>query len=327
MSILWCGGEDIDFPNGAAPTSYAGAYRSNYARVAMQPPSGSAVFVKSTVFPGGEATSAWFSFRAYRGSPSTNAGWWGLGKSGTSKGIFVGNGSSQGKLAILKYDGSSWSVLAQEDGASMPYMSLQKIDLEIVSYGGSSTIRLYYNGSLLVTFNGDSSISGVSGFDSVFGYRHTTGGDDYCIGSEFIVADEDTRSMSLCTMYPNAAGDANAWNGTYADIDEAAAADSDNMNVNSNGQAFQVNLTTIPSGNFSIPHMKISARAARASSATPTKLKMGVKHSGTINLDAGSSVASNWTTYERHMPLNPVTSAAWLDSQMAALQLAMESAA
>ena len=63
MSILWCGGEDIDFPNGNAVsvTNNSGFWsRSGYTRCSL---SSSGGISKSTYFPGGPVTSAWITFR------------------------------------------------------------------------------------------------------------------------------------------------------------------------------------------------------------------------------------------------------------------------
>jgi hypothetical protein len=64
MAILWVGGEDIDFPNGAAPvvSTTSTTFRSGWARCSVGPNSSSNL-MKSTVFPGGAITSDTGSLR------------------------------------------------------------------------------------------------------------------------------------------------------------------------------------------------------------------------------------------------------------------------
>jgi len=328
MSILWCGGEDIDFPN--SPTAVvqstnASYFRTGYARSALAVSGGTPRNV-SSAFPGGAITSGWISvyhlqvlgFTASRRMV-------GFCNLTPFKGIYWGiSAASTTRAALFTYDGSTLTQLVAEAGNSLVAAELAKFDFQMISYGGSGTLNLYRNGVLLVTYTGDISISG----EASFGYVSVESGKSDTIGhySEIIVADADTRLLSLVTMAPNGAGDASTFEGASTDIDEVNVSDADNMYSDATGEACQIALTTIPAGNFSVLHVRAAARAAMAATATPHTLKLGVK-STSIDVDAGRHLTTAWVTYERDMPVNPVTTNPWLDTEMAGLQLAMESAA
>jgi|GEM_PF-2168883 hypothetical protein len=303
MSILWCGGEDIDFPNASTIPVETGSttFRSGYGRCSVRFTASPYVYYKSTTFSGGGVTSCWLS--VWWKIDTANAGRMkiGIGKLGTDKGIFLGPAtSSGGKVSVATWDGSTRTELAASASTVLINNTLQKIDMQLSSYGGSSTIRVYVDGVLALTFTGDSSISGVSDFDIVVIYTHLSGsGTEYF--SEMIVATTDTRAMSLVTHYPNGAGDANAWTGAYTDIDETTISDADLIVVDSDAQDAQFGLSNLPSSSVNVIATKIAARALKTSSATVGTLKLGVKSGGTVDVDAGQALASGWQTYERYM--------------------------
>lgn len=327
MGILWCGGEDIDFPNGALANMInesSASFRAGYARHSLSP--GTGEMMRSTPFIGGAITSAWLSFRLVSTGSETSKGCVGLGLSGTFKGLFIGCGASGGKAAILKYDGSTWSILATEvsttslnKGAS----TFSKYDVEIISYGASATVNLYLNSNLIVTYTGDVTVSGVSNLDSVFLINNPN---SWFI-SEIIVSSEDTRNMSLVTCYPNAAGDTLEWTGAYTTVDEATISDADLAYDNTDGHRAMYNLSAVPSGSFSVLAVREAVRACRSSDSTPTSLNLGVKSGGSVNVADNHALSVVWTTYERIMATNPVTAAAFTQAEVDALQFVMESEA
>ena len=326
MAILWCGSEDIDFPNGGAVTtdSTAGYFRASYARGTIYN-ANAGVMLRSIPFPGGAVTSCWFSFygRTFT-SLSTSKGYVGLGLSNTAKGLFIGSGASSTKLALLKFDGTTWTVLASESGTSLTVATLHRFDIQVIDFGANATINVYLGGALLVTYTGDVTVSGMSNFDSVFTYCPLNA---TLIGlSEVIVADDDTRTLSLVTLAPAAAGDANAWTGAYTAVDEIATNDADVVYTNTADQNCQFNLSNLPAGTFIIKGVKNAARVAKSASATANKLKLGVKTNSTVNVDTGSAATTAWVTQERYMATNPVTAADWSMAEIDALQINLQSA-
>lgn len=330
MTILWCGGEDIDFPAGA-PVSVdttSSRFSSTYARNALYNSGAGNTSSRSLPFAGGAVTSCWLhaNVLANPSGVGTRAPLIGLGLNSTAFiALYVGIDTVNGlKLALYSYDGTTATKLAAETGASINGV-LCPIDMQVINYGASATVNVYYNGNLVISFTGNVAVSGVTALDCVcipggsgfFAFTYT---------SEYIVADADTRAMRLLTMAPNAAGDTNNWTNGYTNINPVTINDANVIFVNTTGQDFQANLIDLPAGLFSVNAVKVAARAEVTAGATPTGLKLGVKTGGTINVDGGHSLSAGFATYERLMNTNPVTTNPWLASEMIPLQIDLQSA-
>jgi hypothetical protein len=243
----------------------------------------------------------------------------------TEKGLWIGVGASDGlKIALYKYDGTTKTVLGTTSSAQFidNVTTEKRIDLQVTSYGASSTLNVYVNGGLVITYSGDCTVSGVTNLDCV-GIRGYFG--QFTGMSEFIVSSEDTRGYSLLTMAPTGAGTTGDWTGTYADIDEVTKDDADVVYTDTVTQDEQYNATDPPSGSYSVPYVVVKARATKTVGATATKVGLGVNHGGTVDAGTLQSVTTGWETYERIMSQNPVTVADWESSQLAALQINLRS--
>jgi hypothetical protein len=327
VAILWIGGEDIDFPAGTGTMAVAtggGLFRSGYARCAISNSNTTASkFLQSLAFPAGAVTDAWITARIETGAMTTNRMAFGVSLSTTSKGLFVGSGSASTKLALIKYDGTTATVLASESGTSLAVSTIYKIDMHIASYGASATVTVYVNGVALITFSGSVSVTGMTNFDSV----SLPGGSGFVWNtSEVIVSDTDTRGLSLATMAPNAAGDTDTWpTGTYASVNPTTINDSNVVNTNSTGADEEFNLTDPPSGTFAVLAVKLAMRAANAAGAA-TNVALGLKSGGTIDSPTASTLTTVFTTYERLLATNPVTGVNFTAAEAAALQINLRSA-
>lgn len=328
MTILWCGGEDVDFPNGNTPTlGTTWAYNSSHSRGYIS------AWAKtepcwSTSFMGGGVTSCWFGFFMAVAYNTINNRIVGIIDSSTGssvKGIYVGTSAYSGtayKMALYKWDGINLTTIASESGYSFPSGSIvcdsiHKIDLQIVDYGSSAVLRLYYEGSLVIEYNGDISITGVSSLNAI---GILSPADVYIALSEFFVADEDTRLMRLKTLAPSAAGDTSTnWTGAYTDIDEVTLSDTDRIYSSTADADFQANLTGMPTGTYSVKAVKVAARAVDGSGSLG--MALGVKTGGTVNVGATETCIGYWQTKERLMTINPVSGVAWTPADIEALQL------
>lgn len=294
MNIYWCGGEDIDFP-GVTQVVMGGNVRSGYARASLNNPS----MRNSPPFDAGELTSAYAASRAWL-DDSKNSKFFGLVKDGSGgKGIYFGTGNTADRSAALwSFDGTTWTKLAETAGVALPYKDVNgtHLMLYVASYGASATVKAFLNGTELLSYSGDVSIAGVAGFDA-YGWGGVYGNTNYF--SECIVSDEDCSTLSLVTLYPNAAGDANAWTGAHTDIDEESIADADAVYVDTAAQDAQFNLTATPAGTFAVDAIKIVARACKTGDAAVGTVALGVKSGGTVDVDAGHALTTAWATYER----------------------------
>lgn len=329
MSILWCGGEDIDFPNGTAivPGTGSGQFRTGYSRctVAMT----SIGTAKSTVFPGGAVTSCWLSLRGYIPALSTlSVRYAGLGFGGTNKGLFIGtDATTNTKMTLAKYDGTTHTVLATETGNSLASLTLKRYDIQLISYGASATVNVYVDGALILTFSGNTAVSGVTALDSVF-LSNQQGASSFMTSSEIIVADEDPRAWpGLLTMVPTGLGTTDNWSNTAAsNVNPTTINDANAAFTNSTAQDEQYNVTDPPSGVYAIKAVRLAARAMSTSGATAANLKLGVKNGATIATAPQHAMTTAFATYEDIFATDPTTGLAWALADMTALQLELLSA-
>jgi hypothetical protein len=341
MSILWCGGEDIDFPNGFAVQSniidpnVSGnpIFRAGYARCSIWPAAPFTI-CKSTLFQGGAVTSAWLSFELWVGTygQTSNAlNLVGFGLSGTNSGLFLacrGAGPvNTGQLSLMKFDGVTTIQLAAEVGTSLPNSILVRIDMQVIGFGAAATVNVYLNGAFLFTFTGDVTVPGMAHFDSVFlGLVPNLGGMSYGV-SEIIVADENTLAMGLQTLPPSGAGTTEAWAGAYTDINEVTINDATVVTTNTAGLDWEATLPALVAGAPGVRLVKIAARSSVPVGSTATKVGLGVLSHAVIDPGALQSPTVAWETLERFMALNPTIGQPWTTAEMNALQLNLRSGA
>ena len=325
MNIYWAGGEDLDFPNGStvAPDTTSGHFNSGWARCAVIASTAANYMIGSTL--ASPLTSLWIGAQAFMSGGNTSLRHFGVGKSGTSgKGIYIGaSNSAFTQLRLYKWDGSTATTLATESGNSLAANALRKFDMQISNYGATSVINVYVAGVLALSFSGDSSISGVSDLDCVVSYKPNNS--DYYALSEVVLADSDTRSLRVQTMAPTGAGTTDNWTGAYTDVNEVTLSDATNVSTNSTGQDEQFNVTDLQSGTFAVLAVRFAARAALGVGSTPTGLKLGFNSGGSVAVGGALTPGSSYGLLEQVFSTNPVTSAAWAQSDMNGLQMDLQS--
>ena len=311
MTILWCGGEDIDFPNGTTiiSTTAAGSRRTAYSRLAFY-----GNWAKSTAFS--PITSCWCSCQLKMEMFINSYPLFGVYNLSSGKGIYVYTYGSGGSKLLRLYNSDG---MLDDSGGDVLNTGMQKVDLKIVDYGVTSTIQVFINGGLIpvIDWSGDSSMSGVDNFDSVW----VKGAGSQANMSEFIVADDDTRLMSLKTLAPNAAGDTNDWTGAYTDIDETTISDADFVYTGDKGDDFQANLTGMPAGDFKVRGVKMAARCADPQGILG--LKIGVKTNSVVHLGAVKGLVPAYAVIEKIDSINPETATFFTSGEIDALQLAL----
>jgi hypothetical protein len=325
MSILWQGGEDIDFPNGGGVfgDTTAGVFRAGYARCGIEGTTASPM--KSTLFPGGAITSAWVSARIYSSNEGTGMKMVGFGLSGTTKGLFIGlDATTLGKVALIKYDGTTATQLAAEAGVSFPNISFHRLDMQVINYGATATVNVYWDLAFLFTFTGDVTVTGMTNFDSVFLWGINSS--FYSRFSEIIVANEDTRSFSLLTMAPISAGTTDQWTGLFSAVNPTTVNDANSNFTNTVAQDQQYNVTAVPSGTFAVRQLKVNARMSATAGSTATRVATGFNLSGTVSVGAPSAaLGTAFINNETYFANNPVTTAAWTQTQLNTIQVDMRS--
>ena len=340
MSILWAGGEDLDFAQGSVlPQSQnistaAGHFRAGYARCGIGTSisgSASAVFL-SVPWAGGAVTSCWLGFWIAQALPATAFKTHnliaGLAQSGaTGSGIYLMTDNASGeKLAIGTYLASGPTIvqLASEVGTSLTSGAMLKLDIQIVNYGAAGTINVFSNGILIMTYTGDIRVTGVTGFDTTAtaGMGSTPGNQNW--NSEFVVADEDTRTFALRTLAVSGAGDTDAWTGAYTDVNEIVLNDATLVTTNIVAFDEEFVLGSLPAGLFQVRAIQLVARSSNAS-GTATDIAIGVRTAGATFPGTPQSLTTNWVALQSLLATNPNTSAPWVSSDVNALQINLRS--
>jgi hypothetical protein len=348
MSILFCGGEDIDFPitttgtTVGLNTSGTDFYRTSYARcgISPNPPFLTSGGIRSNPFAGGARTSGWLTgVVGVSGLFGTDFGLFGLGLSGTSKGLYIGVGANTGyqSIALLKFDGATWTLLQDSTvswgnlGYTRATVGGIRFDMQVANYGTSATVTIWANigtGTFQVlTYTGDVTVSGMAGFDSVVMWNVGTG-IGFCL-SEIIASDGDTRGMpGLVTLALTGQGTTDDWTaGTYSDINGKAYSDANPAYTNTIGQDEQFAVNGLPAGTWHVAAVKTTLRAAAGSGATATKVNPGWSD-GTTTAFGGSATAaaSSYGTLEHYDGANPVTGTSWQQADFTGLQMNLRSA-
>lgn len=336
MAVLWCGGEDIDFPKNGPVQVYtvAGQFRAGYGRCALGTFTGASNYPQSNPFVGGAVTSAWLTFRILRDQADAVpvstllAGL--VSSSKVASGLWIGtSAASNTRLALYTFDGTTKTALATESGNSFSVPNvILRIDVQLVSYGASATVTVYADGTQIITFSGDVRVDGLTNVDAVGIFASPLNSTREIPMSEIIVADEDVRAFpGLVTLALTGAGTTDQWTGIFSDVNGTTISDTTPNYTNTTAQDQQYNWTDLPAGAFIIKAVKIAARMTKSSSPAVTQVKLGYNSGGTVAFGTGATkpLTTAYVTYEQLDSTNPVTAVAFVQSEMNALQVDLRS--
>lgn len=331
MAVLWCGGEDIDFPNGSTVVSTNGAtFRSGFARCSV---CGSG-YAKSDPFTGTPATSGWLAWRMFVSDGGGNtANCIGIGRSSAGNaGIFltIGGGNNDMSRASLNvFNGSGNTVLATTATGSVTHSNSgppTRFDLQYVNYGVNGTLNLFVNGNLVLTYSGNISVPGITdGFDSVVLGPATLNANPLS-SSEIIVADESTLGwQGLVTAAPNGNGTTQQWsNPAYTNINPISINDANSAYTDVVSQDEQVALLPEPAGNYAIKAVRVIARANGPAGAVPTGIELGFNNGTTVAVGSSHAITTQFEPYSDIFVTDPTTGQPW--ASMTGYQLNLRSA-
>ncbi len=227
-------------------------------------------------------------------------------------------------VSFESWDGAAW--VAAGASISLPLASaMQVIDVRFVVNSATGTVALYVAGTERINSTVDLSAiasirklrvaAGVSGFSSESRF------------SQVVIADESTIGFRLGTCYVSAAGATSSWTGAYTDIDETVYSDADFINSGSANQVSTFAQTAIPTlTGYTVRAIAVTARAKRNSASGPQNTRMALRSSGT-DYFSGSDIALGlgYTPVQTIWETNPATSAAWVNTAIAALQPGVKS--
>ena len=324
MTILFIGGEIEDFATavGAGYNTSGTSYRSTYARGALQitGATSSANYVKAAF-----TASSQFSVTARVLGSSTLSAQPFLhlltGGSARLRLKLTGAGPSTVILESVTSGGAATTLATST--LTVSNNTLYRLDL-IVDYQVAGRVRLYVDQTLYIDYSGDVTASSATSLDGLLLATMHTGLPTYW--SEVIVSTQDSRSLSLVTLAPNAAGTTTGWtSGAYTDIDEQTAADSDVITSATANQVFQANLSNLPTtSGVTVTAVKMLAYAARGASG-PSKLSVGVRTNSTDSQPTSVTLDTGYGTAATYYQTNPVTSSAWTTTEADALQISLRS--
>ena len=325
MSILWCGGEHDSILTNCQFSTSPSFYDATYSRGAFTITTNS--FLNSPVLASPK-TSLWMHFFIYFSTYSQSGSYYpifGFRDSLTSAWIGVGIGSLPRGFRFLSWDGAStFNTLFDSDTNLMVGgIRTATIDIQVSNYGSNGTINLFQNNLLLGSYTGDLTENGAVSLDQI-SFLSLSSSYFYGNISQMILADEDTRGMSLKTLAPNAAGDQNQWTGSYADVDDISLNDDDYIYTDAAAQNIQLGLTGMPTGTEKlVRQVKVTSRIAQPTGGLG--IKQGVKTNGAIHLGSEITPSVGFEHYSEIFNQNPETTSDWTASDINALQIALQS--
>jgi len=322
MSIIWCGGEDVDFLTlQDIVYSYTTAYRrANYSRVAMEVAATWGSYLLSPYIT--PVSSVWMHCFLRVGSWGASTSYITMSMRKFASNTHIGIGPvDNGDLSIIKYDGV-YTTLASAVSPGMGDGTLHLIDVQIINYGPSGTVKVWNNGTLCMSYTGAIAGNGETTLDQFYIYGSDYASHPWGHYSEMIVADEDTRAMSLKTLVPEAAGDANEWTGAYTDVDEVETDDADYIYTFDGSKSLQLNLTGSPVGIHKIKAVKVIGRIVASNPRLDVKL--GVKTNSVVHLGNQRGLSPSFQPYNEMFQSNPETASDWTESDIDSLQIAFQ---
>lgn len=334
MAILRVANEPADFDGcGLSYNTTSGRFDSAYVRSCVL----GTGYGTSCALEFASVTEAWLNFRGWQAG---NAGSFGTAAPAAFVGVNTNAGmrfrvvahdfsSGDRGLRLQSYTGTTATALgtAWTDAYPLPASAATEITVYFKVHSSTGKFDVYRNGSQILTYTGDTTLSSaVSGFTGFTVYAWDNATTYLQAFSEFIVADEDTRGMRLKRMTVDAAGGNTAWTGAYTDIDDTSVNDADGISSATTSQEVSFGTDCSASGTGTWKALVVSARAGKGTSG-PSTLDMGVKTTGNAaQYPANKALTGGLKPVQAVLATNPYTSAAWTNSDLNAVELALRSA-
>lgn len=331
MSFLFVGGEDSDFNKlgaCAVDTANAAARRTGKARCSLKVASGALGDGWQAVFSGA-ASSFWLTGRGYftsipnvaTSSPSHMIAL--LDAAGVRRlalvlpaGSYVSNYTKYWRL--VKIDAAGAMTTLATAGNTLSTDTLQKVDI-YVNYAVAGQVQVYLDGTKIIDYSGDVTTNSATALASaVFGQDHANGSSFADYWSEIIVSTTDTRSLSLVTLPPAAAGNAFNWTGATSDVNEVTLDEATLITSATAGQIAQTTVaTTGLAGTTGIVALVVNARAQKGGTG-PQNADLLVRTGGVDYASADIVLPASLGRISKTWDTNPATSSAWTASDLTA---------
>jgi hypothetical protein len=336
MAVLFMGieAEDYGVTSGTIVKDNNNYFDANYARCSVGPNWDATSYLQGTL----SAASASFWMTVRYGCGAHTAGYVPLSfQDGDNdrlrfKLVSTVSAGSTSDLAVYRVNGGTEALVGTVAAAISPTSFTSnitaKLDFKVI-YSSTGSVEVYHNGVLKGTVTGD--LVGTSGSTALSSFRLKSMHDSspiYRVGySEVVVATGSTLGMRVKTLAPNAAGDLSAWTGTYQNVDEVLATDTDVINSAVAAQEWSCNLTGLPAGSSGqkVRAIKIACEAAKGDSG-PSAIGLGVRTGGSTAYQSDQACSLAYTSHTALLETNPVTGQLWTTTELEALQIAFRSA-
>lgn len=320
-TILFAGGEDIDFTfiGGPQSSTGAGTFRSGYARLSIDPTDGTTSDPPVSRFftPVFTATtSLWLHMEVYTTTVSTDSGAemvCAIDPSGVCRLMFRGTGSTSIKLTTRTSAGVLVDLMTCTSGGWPINGIISKIDWKL-NYNSSGSSDLYVNGVDICSYSGNVTTESATQIAQYYFGRPSRGSQSNY--SEIIVATTSTRDLNLATCAPQANGTTQNWTGTAANVNPTTVNDTSAITTTSTGTIGNFTCPALPTGAFTVPAVVQSARIQGANSITNFRFNSRPAGAGSdFDTTADIPVTSVFTSYPNNIiTTNPNTSGAWTTS-------------
>jgi hypothetical protein len=199
-------------------------------------------------------------------------------------------------------------------GLATSTMAKVDVHMNYASVGGF--VELYINGNLVFSFSGDPTTEGVTALANFLLQQSAATGPS--AWSEVILADIDTRGLSLQTFPPVANGNTHNFDtGTpaAANVNETTINDATLDGSTTAGQIDEYTNGAVAAGTFDVIAFGISARAQKGATG-PSKMDFVVRTAATDFFSSDVALSTFWQNYQNWWLTNPNTGVAWLTSQI-----------
>ena len=322
MSILAVGSEDSDFEarGPMSVTTNPGYFRANYVRCALASAIGAGTnqdhgwYLK---FPVPQAdfwlTARFYSQTIYNSDSVAALIGFMSDEIQTLALRLTQYGQSNPFYELVKIDGVGVVTILDTATSPIYQTTLTKLDFH-VNYAVAGFVRVYVDGRLVLSYDGDVTTDGRVDIDTI---RLADANRSVMAWSEVILADEDTRNMSLARLIPLAAGNAQQWDGVVGDVNEVTINDSTFVTTDVVDELAQFTVTPSPAigGTLAVKAVVVAARAAKGATG-PTSLKMNVRTNGADYDSAALPLDSALGPVKSLFALNPNTGLAWTTAEL-----------
>jgi len=334
--ILFAGGEDTEFSGvtsskrGSAGGETDGGYRSSFAREGLNVDgNGSTVADPPTYMitsPTFTATSnpLWIHAQVYMANVGSTAGIQAVrvySPDGVAR-ILLRQTATEGLLKVSTRNAAGTITDLATASSAISANTQTALDL-MINYTCSSSggVQLYVAGVQVINYSGNPCTDSATTLNQVALAQLTNDGNSNgCTNgtqagncwSEVIAAQQDTRSMGLWSLTPQATGNTQSWTGSVGNINETTINDSNNINTATNNALSEwTTPTSYPSGNWSLTAVVQSFRALVGTTG-PQHFQPLMRVNSTDNT-SGTNIAptTSFANYQYVWTQNPHTSAAF----------------